>query len=240
MSDALASKLYNEVRNDNEERVFEMWHASSIADCPKSHYMKRLGIKSYNQPGGGIVLRWKSGHIIEGVIRPYLQAIYPDLESNIRLDSEEMDMTGEYDNYSEKEKTIFEVKSVHVNAFRYKKVSEDRYNLRDDKPYLAHELQNHCYVKLLREKGKEVEKIVYIYITLDGRIATYETDVQEKLLREVEDRLNILNTAWRTKTPPHCLCLDESHLLYKGAMQYCQYKEGDKCCEIKLKEGETE
>lgn len=233
MSDVLASKLYDNVRADNQERVFERFHASSIADCPKCHYMKRLGIPAITSAGGGLILRWKAGHIIEAVIRPYLENIFPDLQSNVRLESDTMDLTGEYDNYSEAEKTIFEVKSVHVNAFRYRKVGEDRYHIRDDKPYLAHELQNHCYVKLLREIGKPVEFITYIYIALDGRIATYKTSVSQQLLDEVDKRLHILNTAWATKTPPQCLCGDENHPLYKGAMQYCQYKEGDKCCVIK-------
>lgn len=231
MSDTLAGLLYNQVRADNDVRVFERWHSSSIADCPKAHYMKRLGIKPLRQAGGGIILRWKAGHIIEGVIRPYLEAIYPDLTSNVRLESETMDMTGEYDNYSEKEKTIYEVKSVHVNAFRYRKVSEDRYHLRDDKPYLSHELQNHCYVKLLREQGHEVEFITYIYITLDGRIATYRTSVSQELLGEVDRRLSVLNTAWKTKTPPQCIC-HEGHTLWKSTTQYCDFRDGDKCCEI--------
>jgi len=229
--DSLAGKLYSSVREDNEVRVFEQWHASSIADCPKAHYLKRLGVKATVQNGAGKMLRWKAGHLIEEVIRPHLLSIYPDLESNIRLSSEEMDMTGEYDNYSEKEKTIFEVKSVHVNAFRYRKVSEDRYHLRDNKPYLSHEYQNHCYVKLLREAGKEVEKIVYIYITLDGRIATYETPVKDDILMEVTKTLAILNEAWKLKVAPRCICADETHPLFKCSLQFCDYKNGNKCCE---------
>lgn len=234
MKDELASKLYESVRAHNTQREFEMWHASSIAECPKAHYLKRLGVERTNVSGAGLMLRWEVGHIVEGVIRPYLLDAYPDLESNIRLNSEEMDMTGEYDNYSPSAKTIFEVKSVHVNAIRYKKVSENRYNLKDDKPYLNHELQNHCYVKLLREQGKEVDYITYIYIALDGRIATYQTKVNENILGEVTRRINILNEAWKTKTPPKCLCHDENNPLYKSTMQYCDYKDGDKCCEVKL------
>jgi len=230
--DELASGLYNEIRKANEDRIFECWHASSIADCPKAHYMKRLGIKPTDVAGAGKMLRWKAGHLMEEAIRPFIEALYPDVKSNIRLYSEEMDMTGEYDNYSEKEKTIFEIKSVHDFAFAYKKKGDSRFHIKDSKPYLNHELQNHCYVKLLREIGKPVDFITYVYITLDGRIATYKTEVNESLLREVDDRLNILNTAWEAKTPPQCIC-HEGHPLWKSTMQYCSFKEGDKCCEIK-------
>lgn len=232
--DELASKLYEGVKANNEVRIFEQWHASSIAECPRSHYFKRLGVKPTTSPGAGKMLRWQAGHLIEEVIRPYLKAIYPDLESNVRLSSDEMDMTGEYDNYSEKYKTIFEVKSVHDFAFAYKAKGVERFHVKGEKPYYNHELQNHCYVKLLREKGKEVDFIVYIYITLDGRIATYKTAVNEGLLFEVQNRLDILNKAWETNTIPTCLCGDENHPLYKTTMQYCDFKDGNNCCSENL------
>ena len=53
MSDQLAAALYKSIRDANEDRVFEQWHASSIAECPRAHYFKRLGIKSLNNPGAG-------------------------------------------------------------------------------------------------------------------------------------------------------------------------------------------
>lgn len=237
--DNLASALYNLIRDDNEVRVFEMFHASSIAECPRSHYFKRLGITRLSNPGAGKMLRWKAGHLIEEVIRPYLQATYPDLVSNIRLDSEEMDMTGEYDNYSEKEATIFEIKSVHDFAFAYQKKGTSRFHVKGEKPYYNHELQNHCYVKLLREQGKPVEFITYVYITLDGRIATYKTAVSDTLLQEVQTRLNTLNQAWKTKTPPACLCTNEDHPLFKTTMQYCDFRSGTDCCNLNLTIKET-
>lgn len=230
--DNLASAIYNQVRDNNEERIFEHWHASSIADCPRAHYFKRLGIAPLERPGAGKILRWQAGHLMEEVLRPFLLAIYPDLESNVRATSKELDLTGEWDNYSAKEKTIIEIKSVHDFAFAYQKKGVSRYDIKGEKPYLNHELQNHCYVKLLREAGKEVDFITYVYITLDGRIATYKTNVNDELLLNVERRLEALNEAWRTKVPPACICLQEDHPLYKTTMQYCGWKNGDKCCEL--------
>lgn len=233
MSDYLAGQLYNAIRDDNEAREMKMWHSSSLAECPRAQYFKRLGIKPIAEVGAGKMLRWKAGHIIEEVIRPYILKAFPDAISNVRLEDKDLDLTGEYDNYSEKEKTIFEIKSVHTNAFAYRKVGADRYDLRDSKPYLNHELQNHCYVKLLRNLGKPVEFITYVYITLDGRIATYKTSVNDNILAEVDKRLNILNTAWKTKTPPECLCYEE-HPLWKCQSQYCDFRDGNECCSLNL------
>lgn len=231
--DSLASKLYNSIREADEVRVFERWHASSIADCPRTHYLKRLGSPRISEPGAGKMLRWRAGHLMEESIRPHILAVFPDATFNQRLESEELDLTGEYDCYSEAEEAIIEIKSVHDFAFAYQKKGEGRFHIKGEVPYLNHELQNHCYVKLLREAGKSVKYIIYVYITLDGRIATYKTEVKEELLANVERRLEVLNEAWRTKTPPPCICLDESHPLYKPVMRYCDYNNGNKCCEIK-------
>lgn len=231
--DTLAANLYTAIRDANEPRVMEMWHSSSMADCPRAHYMKRLGLAPVSEAGAGKMLRWQAGHLMEASIRPYLESLYGDLESNVRLDNKELDLTGEYDNYSEKAKTIFEIKSVHDFAFAYKKKGDSRFHLKDAKPYLNHELQNHCYVKLLRAEGRPVDYITYVYITLDGRIATYQTEVNPSILAEVDRRLEILNKAWATKTPPECICHQTDHPLYNCAMRWCQYSDGDKCCQIK-------
>lgn len=235
MSDQLATALYNSIREANETRTFKMWHASSIAECPRAHYFKRLGVvaPTANDPGAGKMLRWQAGHIIEEVIRPHLEHVYPDLDSNTRLESELLALTGEYDNYTEDKETIIEVKSVHDFAFAYKRKDDTRFHLRDGKPYLNHELQNHCYVKLLREKGKPVSFITYVYITLDGRIATYNTPVNPDLEANVTKRLEVLNTAWDVQVPPECICR-ESHPLWNSTMRYCDYRGKDECCSLEL------
>lgn len=233
MKDELAQALYTSIQDKNVIRSFDMWHASSIAECPRSHYYKRLGVKGLNSVGAGKMLRWQAGHIMEEVIRPHLQTAYTDMISNERIESKTLDLTGEYDNYSEQAEEIIEVKSVHDFAFGYRKKGSLRFDLRDSKPYLNHELQNHCYVKLLREQGKTVSSISYVYITLDGRIATYKTAVNPEILDEVSRRLTTLNTAWASQTPPECICNDK-HPLYKSTMQYCDYKGSDECCSLQL------
>lgn len=153
----LASKLYDSISASDEPRVIESWHASSIAQCPKAQYMQRLGIGAYARPTGAKVLRWKAGHIIEQVIRPHLQGIYPLLISNIRVSNKKYDLTGEFDNYYPTSKSLIEIKSVGPRAVRYKRVGEDSYNLRDDKPYLGHELQQHVYELLMKTPGSIIE-----------------------------------------------------------------------------------
>lgn len=217
--------LYQSISAENEERVYKHWHASSMAECPRAHYFKRMGVPTLNTPTAAKMLRWKAGHLIEEVIRPHLLKKYPDLKSNVRLTSDKLDMTGEYDNYSQAEKTIFEVKSVHVYAPN--KIEKE------GKPYLNHEYQNHAYVMLLDELGMPVEKIVYIYISLDGRIIVIDTKVQKTILDGVQKRLDILKEAMNGVKPP-CFC-DDEHPLWGSTMQYCDYKQDDEdCCDIKL------
>lgn len=235
MKDTLAIKLYESIQNANKPRAIDEWHASELAKCPRANYFARLGVKPLGYVGAGKMLRWQAGHIIEEVIRPHLKSVYPDLESNVRLLSKKLDLTGEYDNYSEKEEMIIEVKSVHDFAFAYKKKGDERFELKGGEPYLNHELQNHSYVKLLNEIGKPVSSITYVYITLDGRIATYKTEVQQALLDNVSKRLDVLNTSWANQTPPDCICR-EDHPLYKSTMQYCEYRDGDTCCDISLQD----
>lgn len=217
----LSIKLYQSISDGNEERVFTHWHASSMAECPRSHYFKRMGVPAINKPTAAKILRWQAGHIIEGIIRPHLLLIYPDMISNMRLTSKKLDLTGEFDNYSPKEKTLIEVKSVHVFA-------PDKIE-RSGEPYLNHEYQNHAYKLLMDEVEMAVEKIVYIYIALDGRILAIDTQIQSDILDNLKKRLEVLRKALETKTLPPCFCKPE-HPLWKSTMQYCDYKSADECC----------
>jgi hypothetical protein len=223
MSDPLAVAIYQSIHEANEPRVFKHSHASSIADCPRAHYFKRQGVKPVTTPTAAKMLRWQAGHIIEEVLRPHLLKLYPDLKSNIRMTSEDLDLTGEYDNYSHKERMIIEIKSVHNNA---------PYYLEKEGPYLSHEYQNHAYVLLLAEALMEVKKITYIYVTLDGRILTFLRPVQEKILMNVKKRLKLLKEASEDNTPA-CIC-DPDHPLWKSTMQWCDYRDGQDCCDLSL------
>lgn len=237
--DDTAIKLYASIKNANEVREMDSWHASSIAECPRALIFKRLKIPALHQPGAGKMLRWKAGHIMEEVIRPHILNVYPDTVSNVRLENKELNLTGEYDNYSKEAKTIIEVKSVHDMAFKYRRKDDGRYNLRDSRPYLNHELQNHAYAILIEsETGETPEFIEYVYITLDGRIATYKTAINQELTNEVKRRLDLLNKAWQTNLLPECVC-KESHPLWKSTLQYCDYR-ADECCSSNLIKGVKE
>jgi hypothetical protein len=91
MSDPLAVAIYQSIHAANEPRVFKHSHASSIAECPRAHYFKRQAVPPVNIPTAAKMLRWQAGHIIEEVLRPHLKKLYPDLKSNQRLTSEELD-----------------------------------------------------------------------------------------------------------------------------------------------------
>lgn len=252
----LTSSLYQSLSEDGGPRKIEAWHASQLAQCPRSQYLSRLGVPSTGRATGAKILRWEAGHIIEGVIRPHLKKLYPNLLSNIRLVNKDLDLSGEFDNYDPDSGTIIEIKSVSSHAVKYRKVTDDRYHLKDERPYLHHELQQAAYVLLMREEGthfvqqdeqlklpdylkimkdaKEVSQIIYIYITLDGLLVPYSTSVNDEMVQKVAGRLTTLRKCWKTQVPPGCMCDLEDHPLYKSVMQYCPYRSGDKCCSLDL------
>jgi len=240
--------LYDAISAANEERTYLHWHASSIAECPRSHYLKRLGQKPINVPNAAKLLRFQAGHLMEEFIRPFIQSVYGETESNVRATSEKLDLTGEWDNLTIKDHRLVEIKSIHDLAFIDKdgqtglKEETGELGPRGGKgyrvkptPYLHHELQQHSYVLLLEEKGIEVGNIDYVYVSLSGRLVVYSTKVQQDIIEAVKRRLAVLNEAWRTKTPPPCVCKDYDNPLYASVLQYCNYKDetNGTCCEVK-------
>lgn len=221
MQTDLNIKLYQEINKANEPRVYESWHASSLAQCPRAQYMMRVGIEPVVKPTASKVLRWEVGHKIEEAIRPYLENLYPNLGSNHRIKSMNLDFTGEYDNYNHDTKELIEIKSVHPFALKHLE--------KEGEPHPHYQLQQHGYVLLLRG---EVEAINYIYIGLDGYIMTFRTEVKDDYIENVKTRLKILNKAWKNKVPPECICNQKDHPFYNSVMQYCQYKKGRTCCNI--------
>ncbi len=241
LSKSLSVALYKSISEANEDRVFELWHASSIAMCPKAHYLKRLAVPELSKPTGAKIIRWSAGHHLETAIRDHIVKVYGATDSNQRLTSKTMSLTGEFDNLVVADHKLVEIKSVSDYAF-YERNGDTglkkqngtwangnkRWEISDD-PYLAHELQNHAYVLLLAEAGKDVKEIDYVYISLSGRIVAYTTQVNEKYLDNVRARLKLLNEAWEAKQPPPCICKPE-HPLWDSVMQWCPYQQHDKSC----------
>lgn len=244
LNNDLSVKIYQTISDNNKPRDFKHWHASSIADCPRAHFFKRLAIPAITQPSAAKILRWQGGHAMETAIRQHLNTLYKNVISNKRLTSKELDLTGEYDNLADNH-TLVEIKTVHDYAFIEKngvtKLKEkigfttdgrNRWGVKDE-PYLNHILQQHAYVLLLKEKGVEITNIDYVYISLSGRVVVYSTEVEDKYLNNVKNRLEVLNKAWETKTPPECICVS-SHPLYDSVMQWCDYKTDKECCSLDL------
>lgn len=242
----LKAKLYDSIEAGNKEHPYQNWHASALASCPRSHYFKRLQIPPVNKPGAGKILRWSAGHNMEEAIREHVENVFPDVKSNVRLTNKDLDLTGEYDNLSGQ--TLIEIKTVHDYAFKESK--EGGIGLKEQigtmangnkqwgiKPhaYLHHMYQNHVYAYML--KPLEVEKIVFIYISLSGRMVIYVEDIDPQFFAKIEDRLDLLNKAWKNQTPPDCICGDKNNPLYDSVLQWCDYKQGNDCCSLQLTEG---
>lgn len=256
-----STALYQSILDGNKQREFKYWHASSIAMCPRAHYYQRLGVPILRHPTAAKVIRWSAGHHLETSIREHVEKVWGKTSSNDRMTSEEMQLTGEFDNLVIEGDRLVEIKSVHDMAFLERdgqltlKENDgpllDRFGsprlTRDGKqmvkwkpkttPYLGHQLQNHAYVLLLKENGVEVKGIDYVYIALGGRMVVYSTDVQQKLIDNVKARLKALNEAWEAKEPPVCICTPK-HELWDSVLQWCDYmNEGTKeCCALALQE----
>lgn len=245
----LSIKLYQSISDSREERPMSAWHPSSICACPRASYFKRLGIPELevNRPSAAKLLRWSAGHHLETAIREHIQNLYPDVISNEKLESKEWDLRGEYDNYSPKEKTLIEIKSVDDFAFierdgeltlkeqsGFHPNGNKKWEAKNE-PYLHHILQNHAYALMLRELGKEVETIKFVYLALKGRICSYSVPVEEKYLEAVKRRLTTLQDAWEKQEAPECVC-NPDNPLWGPVLQWCGYKTENDCCNIKLGE----
>lgn len=241
--------LYQSIAEENKERIYKHWHASSLAICPRAHYFKRLGISTLNKPTGAKILRWTAGHLMEEAIRNHVAKVWGNgqqVHANQRFTSERLDLTGEFDNLAVANGTLIEIKTVHDYAIierngeptlkqasgELNKWGKPAYEPMLT-PYEPHEIQNHGYVLLLEEHGIKVNSIDYAYITLGGRIVTYHTSVSPEIKSRVEKRLDLLNKAWTAKVPPECLC-SPNDPLWSGVYQWCDYRQEATCCDLNL------
>lgn len=244
-------ELYQAISASNEQREFLHWHASSIAMCPRAHYLHRLGQAPLSAPSAAKVIRWTAGHKLEEAIRPHIEKVYGEIESNVRLTSEKYDLTGEFDNLVVAGNKLVEIKSVHDFAFitrdgeTYLKEDSGETDAKGrivwkpkQTPYLHHTWQNHAYALLLQEEGdKTVKEIDYVYISLGGRLAVYSTTVDPSISKKVVERLRLLYAHWSIHLPPPCTC-QEGQPFWNEINQYCDFKneETGRCCELVEKE----
>lgn len=230
----LATSIYQRISAADKPRPYKHWHASSMSKCPREHYMLRMGVKPLETMSAARILRNQAGHFMEAAIREPLKEMYPNLISNKRYTNKILDLTGEIDNYDPDSQSLIEIKTVGVRAVRYKRVTEDKYNLKDDSPYLSHEYQQHTYVILMANENLPVKNITYLYISLEGLLIPYTTEVNQSILANVGKRISILNEAWSKEEVPDCIC-DESHPLWGSMMKWCSYRvKNGECCSLEL------
>lgn len=254
VSNDLGIQLYQSIAEENDERVFEHWHASSISECPRAHYYMRLGIPGLTKPSGAKVIRWGAGHKLEEELRKHIDKVWGGTTSNVRLTSTAFDVTGEYDNLTKDGSTLIEVKSVSDWAFYTKDGHKCLKEATGEKtargyavygpkpePYLHHQLQNHVYALLLGEQKVKVKEIHYVYASLSGLLCVYKTKVNPKYLEWIKARIALLNGAWERQEPPECKCGEKSEL-YGTTYQWCNYRTtpapsdipDEDCCSVRL------
>jgi hypothetical protein len=175
---SLTNDLYRCIDENDRPREIKHWHCSSIAKCPRALYFERLKVPELveNQPGAGKKLRWRAGHAIEATIRPELEKVFPKMLSNIRFTNDELDLTGEFDGYDLKSKSLISVKSTHDFAMitlNGKTGLKDKIGMKistrsgkpvidwglKTEPYIHHQWQEHAYVALFEDRHTNVDEL---------------------------------------------------------------------------------
>jgi len=170
------------------------WHASQIGSCMRGIYLGRLG-KQPDVPLDDRTLRvFDMGNKIEDWIVDLIKAENIDIETQVRIEDEELNISGYADAVikHKKEQEVLEIKSKHSRAFWYM----------DKKGEGAQ--RHHMYQVWLYLYVLKIEQGSIIYISKDdSSILQYSVRRDDEQLKtEVMDILDMLNRCWKEKILP--------------------------------------
>lgn len=192
----------NTLEEKNKERVNKSqvtWHASSLGSCLCGVYLNRLGIKPVEFDKRTLRVFDMGNKIEDWVVELIKKQDKYEIKTQQRIFNEEYNFSG-YDDVEITDKEtgeteIWEIKSKHSRSFWYM-------DKKGQGAMIHHQMQLWSYLNF-REAGK-IEKGKIIYISKDDScILEYPIFLNNSKLRtRVLDQLNILNKAWKFKTPP--------------------------------------
>ncbi len=191
-------ELLNKTLRDKQEarpkKEQTSWYVSSIGQCSRGNYLSRLG-KKPDKPLDDRTLRiFDMGNMIEAKVVELLKAQDIELEEQVRVENKEMGVSGYADIVCtyKGEKEVLEVKSKHSGAFHWMVKKGEGANRH-------HIYQTWLYMHLL---GIEKGSVLY-WSKDDSVIVQFPVLLSDKKIEsEVLTELNVLNTAWKSKTPP--------------------------------------
>ena|SRR3990167_10916610 len=172
-----------------EKKEQKSWHPSALGQCLTGVYLQRAGIPPDEEFDERTLRVFSVGKHFEDWLISLIKETDAEVETQVRIEWPEMDVTGYCDAVING--TPYEFKSKHSKAFWYME--------REGAPPLQNRMQLWLYLKVL---DKETGRLCFVSKD-DLTIAEYivlrdDTELEEKVVNE----LSILNKAWKEKLPP--------------------------------------
>jgi hypothetical protein len=222
MEIGIQNLINEEVKKDKREKdVITSWRASRLGSCLRGMYYERLGMKPDTEFDDRKLRVFHCGKLFEewvvGLIKKQEQY---KVETQVRIEDKEINVSGYADLILEDKtgKMVYEIKSKNSQGFKYLEATSGQEQ---------HRKQLWIYLYCLK-----IEKGNLLYLSKDDlRIAEYPVFLNdEELSKETLGEIELLNKAWKNKTP-EILPLPE-----KGSFQdkFCNYHSHCAALELEL------
>src|SRR3990167_1921290 len=186
-SEFTIQKLINEkVRSERKPKEINSWTPSRLGSCLTGVYLERLGVEPDRDFDDRTLRVFSVGKHFEDWIVSLIKDSGHKIETQVRLEWKEMDLSG-YADLMVDDEIPYEIKSKHSAGFKYL-------------PNLQHKMQLWVALKCLdRSEGR------LIYFSKDDlRVEEFQVFLNdEDLATEVEEELAVLNEAWEKKLAPN-------------------------------------
>lgn len=242
MTDIHTAEIIKSHIDAQPEKEYTSWRASSIGNCLRQHFYRRLGVKPTIQKTDGTLRKFKAGDLfhdfIQGITIQEVEKQGGVAVKEVELYDKELDLGGRYDLMIELEnrRVLKDIKSQNSRMFhklRYqvtKKLgkkfeessTEERQRAMQEvvwEKYPHWVMQIAAYMVLLKRAGTPVDEGVIVRVSKDDlSLAEIHYPLTEELENRVLEELTILNKHWKAKTLPPCTCGKSDW----GTM-YCEY-----------------
>lgn len=178
--------LINKAVMPEEEHPKNSWWSTDLGKCLTGAYYRRMGLKPTTPLTEKEYRRFKTGNLFEDFVIEQIRKTGAEFETQVPIYVPEWDLGGRID--LKINGLIYEIKSVHSQKF-WKK----------DLPDFHHKLQLWTYLYATQTPEGRL-----IYLSKDDlTILEFPIFLDDPQLKEeVEKEVDILKTAWETKTPP--------------------------------------
>lgn len=238
MKDIHTATIIQSYIDAKPDKEYDSWRASSIGQCLRSHYFKRLGIEP-TIPLTDITLRkFEAGNIfhdfIQGITEKEVDKLGGVVSNEVEMLDNELDLGGRYDMLIELDdkRILKDIKSQHSGMF-HKLQREAKELTKEDtsegrqrgmkeafwEKYPHQVMQLAAYMVLLKRAGQPVDEGVIVRVSKDDlSLAEVHFELTDELEKRVLDEVALLNKHWKEKTLPYCTCSESD-----WGVKYCSY-----------------